>query len=110
MCSGSYSIPILSLFFLYHPYIPYFLIQIFFYFSSINALEHSKVVCSGVFFGQRNMLCVSGDMTVSGNLCWNVCMQYSNTYTHTSAYYHTNYVHYHAQDGHKQHQHDVIQT
>ena len=27
MCSDSYSISILSLFFLYHPYIPYFLIQ-----------------------------------------------------------------------------------
>ena len=27
MCSDSYPIPILSLFFLYHPYIPYFLIN-----------------------------------------------------------------------------------
>ena len=33
MCSDSYPIPILSLFFLYHPYVPYFLFQrIFFYF------------------------------------------------------------------------------
>ena len=32
MCSDSYPIPILSLSFLYHPYIPYFLIQEFFYF------------------------------------------------------------------------------
>ena len=32
MCSDSYPIPILSLFFLYHPYIPYFLIQRIFHF------------------------------------------------------------------------------
>ena len=32
MCSDSYSIPILSLFFLYHPYIPHFLIQRNFHF------------------------------------------------------------------------------
>ena len=32
MCSNSYPIPILSLFFLYHPYIPYFLIQRIFHF------------------------------------------------------------------------------
>ena len=32
MCSDSYPISILSLFFLYHPYIPYFLIQFFFHF------------------------------------------------------------------------------
>ena len=32
MCSDSYPIPILSLFFLYHPYIPHFLIQRIFYF------------------------------------------------------------------------------
>ena len=31
MCSNSYPIPILSLFFLYHAYIPYFLIQRIFY-------------------------------------------------------------------------------
>ena len=32
MCSDSYPIPILSFFFLYHPYIPSFLIQRIFYF------------------------------------------------------------------------------
>ena len=32
ICSDSYPIPILSLFFLYHPYIPYFLIQRIFHF------------------------------------------------------------------------------
>ena len=32
MCSDSYPIPILSFFFLYHPYIPYFLIQRIFHF------------------------------------------------------------------------------
>ena len=32
MCSDSYPIPVLSLFFLYHPYIPYFLIQRIFHF------------------------------------------------------------------------------
>ena len=32
MCSDSYPIPILSLFFLYHSYIPYFLIQRIFHF------------------------------------------------------------------------------
>ena len=32
MCSDSYPIPILSLFFLYHPFIPSFLIQRFFHF------------------------------------------------------------------------------
>ena len=32
MCSDSYPIPSLSLFFLYHPYIPYFLIQRIFHF------------------------------------------------------------------------------
>ena len=32
MCSDSYPTPILSLFFLYHPYIPYFLIQRIFHF------------------------------------------------------------------------------
>ena len=36
MCSDSYPIPILSVFFLYHPYIPHFLIQRFFLFSSIG--------------------------------------------------------------------------
>ena len=35
MCSDSYPIPILSLFFLYHPYIPYFLIQRIFHFIYI---------------------------------------------------------------------------
>ena len=35
MLSYSYPILILSLFFLYHPYIPYFLIQRFFLFSSL---------------------------------------------------------------------------
>ena len=35
MYSDSYPIPIMSLFFLYHPYIPYFLIQFFFLFSSL---------------------------------------------------------------------------
>ena len=37
MCSDSYPIPILSLFFLYHPNIPYFLIQRFFYFLVVKA-------------------------------------------------------------------------
>ena len=32
MCNDSYPIPILSPFFLYHPYIPYFLIQRIFHF------------------------------------------------------------------------------
>ena len=32
MCSDSYPIPILSLFFLYHPYIPHFLIRRIFHF------------------------------------------------------------------------------
>ena len=35
MCSNSYPIPILSLFFLYHPYIPSFLIRRKFYFLVI---------------------------------------------------------------------------
>ena len=36
MCSDSYPIPILSLFFLYHPYIPYFLIQRIFHFIRVS--------------------------------------------------------------------------
>ena len=41
MCSDSYPIPILSLFFLYYPYIPYFLIQRIFYFLVyIHRTEH----------------------------------------------------------------------
>ena len=35
MCSDSYPIPILFVFFLYHPYIPYFLIQRIFHFLVI---------------------------------------------------------------------------
>ena len=35
MCSDTYPIPILSLFFLYHPHIPYFLIQRIFHFLVI---------------------------------------------------------------------------
>ena len=42
MCSDSYPIPILSLFFLYHPYIPYFLIQrIFHFLVSFLFLPHA---------------------------------------------------------------------
>ena len=36
MCSDSYHIPILSPILLYHPHIPYFLIQRFFLFSTVN--------------------------------------------------------------------------
>ena len=39
MCSDLYPIPILSLFFLYHPYIPHFLIQ-FFYFLVMYCLRY----------------------------------------------------------------------
>ena len=38
MCSDSYPILILSLFFLYHPYIPYILIQRFFLSSNVQLL------------------------------------------------------------------------
>ena len=44
MCSDSYSIPILSLFFLYHPYIPYFLIQRIFHFLVLFVL-YSGAFC-----------------------------------------------------------------
>ena len=40
MCSDSYPIPVLSLFFLYHPYILYFLIQRIFHFLVKVAVYH----------------------------------------------------------------------
>ena len=42
MCSDSYPIPILSLFFLYHPYIPSFLIQRIFHFLVIVSLHDQR--------------------------------------------------------------------
>ena len=42
MCSDSYPIPILSLFFLYHPYIPYFLIQKCFHFLVDTSSEEGN--------------------------------------------------------------------
>ena len=46
MCSDSYPIPILSLFFLYHPYIPYFLIL---YYSLLPFLLHAFMYCHQVY-------------------------------------------------------------
>ena len=55
MCSDSYPIPILSLF-LYHPYIPYFLIQRIFHFlaifvtvyAEINHMSAKCILCKGL--------------------------------------------------------------
>ena len=53
MCSDSYPIPILSLFFLYHPYILCFLIQIIFHFLVsflflLHACMYSYQVCNSL--------------------------------------------------------------
>ena len=53
MCSDSYPIPILSLFFLYHPYIPPFLIRRIFHFlvdNSIITLTLLAKLTSAPFF------------------------------------------------------------
>ena len=49
MCSDSYPIPILSVFFLYHPYIPYFLIQRIFHLVSFLSLLHACMYRHQVF-------------------------------------------------------------
>ena len=44
MCSDSYAIPILSLFFLYHPYIPYFLFFVVYFLLLPHACMYSHPV------------------------------------------------------------------
>ena len=44
MCSDSYPIPIFSLFFLYHPYIPYFLILYYSLLPFLDALMYCHQV------------------------------------------------------------------
>ena len=57
MCSDSYTIPILSLFFLYHPYIPYFLIQRIFYFLvNVSGGVSTWAKCEGHIYHRCPML------------------------------------------------------
>ena len=62
MCSDSYPIPTLSLFFLYHPYIPYFLIRRMFLFSSLlpfftSCIHHTR--CSHQMYNSNGDLAPS---------------------------------------------------
>ena len=57
MCSDSYPVPILSLFFLYHPYIPYFLIQrIFHFLVSFLFLLHACMYSHQVYNGNVGLV------------------------------------------------------
>ena len=67
MCSDSYPIFILSLFFLYHPYIPSFLIQRIFYFLvSFLFLLHACMYSHQVYNSNGGLAPKIGFLVVQG--------------------------------------------
>ena len=104
MCSDSYPIPILSLFFLYHPYIPYFLIQRIFHFLVMHKLYHNVCVLSisgktiwllyvCVCVCARVCTCMTIAVRLKGSLYVHACHVCSDMYKNKTRIMHTDAEH-----------------